>query len=342
MKKTLIVLAALAATGVYAQSSVTISGIIDAGLQYDDSITAGSRLSINRGAANRMTFSGVEDLGGGMAATFAMQMRFEPTTGTPELNGARPLFQGETRVGLRSNLGHIRLGRGLTAVQDPNYYYDPFGLAAFSHQGYVTSFYNSAETAQTALGRTTAVAGGESRVGNAVFYDSPVFGGGFDIRASYSIKDAAAAAAFRNDAYSIVASYKNGPTSAMLGYESNNAKTRYIQLAVSYETGFARWIGSYSSSRLDPSAAGFNTELSTWSVGFRAPIGATLLKAGYARTASTLAGSATGSQLAIGINYNLSKRSLIYTDIAREETLAATSAAQVSKTKFDLGITHSF
>ena len=121
MKKSLVALAALVATGAFAQSSVTLAGIMDVGTVYRSNTAPGaSKLSIGSGNNNRLIFTGVEDLGGGLAATFAAQLRFDPTSGGTEGGGARPLFQGESRVGLRGGFGSLRLGRGLTALQAPN------------------------------------------------------------------------------------------------------------------------------------------------------------------------------------------------------------------------------
>jgi hypothetical protein len=44
-------------------------------------------------------------------------MRYEPDTGVTESN-TRPLFQGQSRVGLQGDFGMVRLGRGLTPFQE--------------------------------------------------------------------------------------------------------------------------------------------------------------------------------------------------------------------------------
>lgn len=340
MKKTLVALAALAATGAFAQSTVTISGRMDAGFTYDSSAAAGAKLKIGRGNNNRINFDVTEDLGGGMAATVAVGMRFEPDLGTPEVAGARPLFQGETRVGLRGNFGHVRFGRGLTAVNVPNGGYDPFGATTVAAmQGYITSFYNSVETAAAAIGTSTALPGGEARVGNGFFYDSPTIGG-FGVGFSYSLAEAVSAA-FVNDAYSLAFTYNQGPVSAMLGYEVNNAKTKFTQIGASYDMGMAKIMGTWSTQVHDV-ATGSTGRITGYGIGVNMPMGAAILKAGYARASSDLAGSEAGNQFAVGVQYNLSKRTYLYTDIARENTLAATAAAQVNKTKYDLGIAHAF
>ena len=76
MKKTLISLAILAATGsAYAQSNVTIYGIMDAGFVGERGGKNGSVSKVSAGVANasRIGFKGTEDLGGGLSAVFQLE-----------------------------------------------------------------------------------------------------------------------------------------------------------------------------------------------------------------------------------------------------------------------------
>ncbi|SEG97868.1 porin, partial [Variovorax sp. NFACC29] len=85
MKKTLTAFAALAVCGLAsAQSSVTLFGVVDAGLTYQsttsrDTTTGASvkqsKTSLGNSAYNssRIGFRGTEDLGGGLAASFWLE-----------------------------------------------------------------------------------------------------------------------------------------------------------------------------------------------------------------------------------------------------------------------------
>jgi len=76
MKKTLIALAAVAATtGAFAQSSVTLSGVIDVGVEKRFSGDA-TRVTPNRNGTSNWTLSGTEDLGGGLKAVFQISTAF--------------------------------------------------------------------------------------------------------------------------------------------------------------------------------------------------------------------------------------------------------------------------
>jgi predicted porin len=116
MKKSLIALAALAAVGaVSAQSSVSISGRMDASLRYTAKVAPGAAnyTLTEDGGANAIRFAITEDLGGGLRAVADVGMRFGIADGLSQASGARPLFQGETRVGVVGGFGTIKLGRSL-------------------------------------------------------------------------------------------------------------------------------------------------------------------------------------------------------------------------------------
>jgi len=110
MKKSLIALAALAATASFAQSSVTISGALDAGVanvKLGNSTSATNMASGIHGAS-RLRFVGVEDLGGGMKANFWLEMQPDFSNGTTSSSG---LFNRGAWAGLSGSFGEIRLGR---------------------------------------------------------------------------------------------------------------------------------------------------------------------------------------------------------------------------------------
>ena len=84
MKKTLIALAAVAATGAsFAQSSVEIYGLLDArvnSIKTDNNGTL-TRLDNSGTASSKLGFRGTEDLGGGLKAKFVLEMGMNNDTG---------------------------------------------------------------------------------------------------------------------------------------------------------------------------------------------------------------------------------------------------------------------
>ncbi|MEN9619136.1 MAG: hypothetical protein RL406_1373, partial [Pseudomonadota bacterium] len=88
MKKTLVAIAALAATGAFAQSNVTLYGIAD--VSYGNKThTAGNGTILGKtsgiqegyNAGNRIGFKGTEDLGAGKAVGFVIEQGIDITSG---------------------------------------------------------------------------------------------------------------------------------------------------------------------------------------------------------------------------------------------------------------------
>ncbi len=111
MKKTLVALAALAAVGTsFAQSSVTISGILDASVTSftkGDGTNDGIAYTDSQIASSQVTISGSEDLGGGMRAIFLTQTDIQTNNGGLNQNG---LFRRGAYVGLTGGFGEVTLG----------------------------------------------------------------------------------------------------------------------------------------------------------------------------------------------------------------------------------------
>lgn len=310
-------------------SSVTISGLLDVGMVYNSTPT-GTLLKVDRGNNNRIIFSGLEDLGNGNAATFALQSRFEPANGGMEA-GVRPFWQGESRVGLRSNdYGWVRMGRGLTAVQDPNGRYEPFGVATVANtQDQLTAFYVAEEDLTKPANpsaRQTAIPGGEGRWTNAIFYDSPNMGG---VVGRVSVQPRTGSAV----PVSTSLTYDNGPVSLMAGFEQNNRKTRNIQVAGAYDFSGIKIMGSWATTNpVGP------LKINGYGMGVNVPVEAFVLRAGAAVARSNAAGTFASKKIGAGGMYNLSKRTYLYSDVARGNSMVSDYNVWAA----DLGISHKF
>ncbi len=116
MKKTLVALAAMVASGAFAQSTVTISGQLDAGLAISTSGANVQTTTLAGGqyGASRLRFVGVEDMGGGNKANFWLEMQPNLASGGTSGNG---LFNRSAWLGMSGGWGEMRLGRqGTTTV----------------------------------------------------------------------------------------------------------------------------------------------------------------------------------------------------------------------------------
>ena len=115
-------MAALAATSAFAQSTVTISGIVNYGMHNNvDKTTSYGGL---KGDRNNLTFGVVEDLGGGKNATATMQFRFLSSNGaagyansgnSPDAGLGATQFE-QVAIGFNSPVAAIRVGRFTNAL----------------------------------------------------------------------------------------------------------------------------------------------------------------------------------------------------------------------------------
>jgi predicted porin len=114
MKKYLAAVALCGTAGLaWGQSSVTLYGIVDTGVEYyNHAATGGSFVGMSPltgEVPSRFGLRGSEDLGGGYKAFFVLENGFAPNTGA--LNYGGRLFGRQANVGVSSNYGTLTLGR---------------------------------------------------------------------------------------------------------------------------------------------------------------------------------------------------------------------------------------
>ncbi len=121
----------LLASGAYAQSSVTVYGIVDTGVEYVNNANANKdgvvRLSSGAMNTSRIGFRGTEDLGGGLKAVFQLENGFKTDTG--EFDSAGLLFGRQANVGLEGSFGRIVAGRSYSTTYDFILPFDPMGYS---------------------------------------------------------------------------------------------------------------------------------------------------------------------------------------------------------------------
>lgn len=126
MKRKTIVAAAccLALGGAWAQSSVTVYGLLDTGVTYVNKVqgpagtSPGSVWSVHPGAmqASRLGYRGAEDLGGGNRALFALESGLSVPTGAFSQGGIP--FGRKSVVGLGGGWGTLLVGRQTDPLDD--------------------------------------------------------------------------------------------------------------------------------------------------------------------------------------------------------------------------------
>lgn len=118
MKRNAIALAALGLVSgmASAQSSVTLYGVVDVAVERVKGATSLTRVTSGQQQGSRWGLRGVEDLGGGLKATFLLESGFNADVGTLGQGGR--LFGRQGYVGLGGGWGTVRLGRQYTPMDD--------------------------------------------------------------------------------------------------------------------------------------------------------------------------------------------------------------------------------
>ncbi|HVE06104.1 MAG TPA: porin [Paraburkholderia sp.] len=208
MKKTLMVaaLTGVFATAAHAQSSVTLYGLIDAGITYTNNQHGHSNWQETSGSINgsRWGLRGAEDLGGGLKAIFTLENGFGINDGTLKQGGRE--FGRQAFVGLASDqYGAVTLGRQYDSMVD---YVAPLALTGTQYGG--TQFAHPLDNDNL---------NNSFRVNNAVKYQSANYAG-FKFGALYGFSNQAAGFA-NNRVYSAGASYS---------FSGFNVAAAYLQI----------------------------------------------------------------------------------------------------------------
>ena len=201
----LLVLTTCAGTALAQTSSLTMYGIMDAGVVREGGGANGAvtKVTSGVGSASRLGFRGVEDLGGGMAAIFTLESGIKIDTGEADVNGS--LFQRQSFGGLKTPYGSLTLGRQYTPYfQAVTQVGDPFKT------GYVGN-------AKSLL----ATSGNGTRASNTIYYLSPEKNGWFADLAYSAGEQAGDDAAGRQIGASL--GYSGGPLKARLAYNNRNS-----------------------------------------------------------------------------------------------------------------------
>ncbi|CAB3776796.1 Outer membrane porin protein [Paraburkholderia ultramafica] len=284
MNKKVLTAATLAvfATAAHAQSSVTLYGLIDAGIsyvnnsktstghdhlfKYDDGVAQGSRWGLR----------GTEDLGGGLKALFVLENGFNSGNGTLGQGGA--MFGRQAFVGLsQNNVGSLTFGRQYSFSTD--YLGSNYSTGGLTVAGNYAYHINDVDQLTS------------SRINNSVKFSSANFSG-LTFGAMYGFSNQAGAFAGAptvgtttgsSRAYSFGLNYANGP----FGIGAAYTDIHYPSLATpAFSTALAN---------VQPGGTAANVrDLRTFGVGGRYSIAAATLWALYTNTRfQSITGSST-------------------------------------------------
>jgi predicted porin len=350
MKKILTAVGILVATGgAFAQSSVTIFGVVDTAFSYGSGSQLNtSSISTGNNASSRFGFRGEEDLGGGLKAGFWLEGAFNSDTGaggTTNTNNSKAdvagLFGRRSTVSLIGNFGEVRLGRDLTANYLVQFASDPFGTIGTG-------------ASQLMVGRK----GGATsvRASNMVGYITPNTLGGFRGQAQYFFGENNVANTDRKtgNGYSLSGAYTAGPIYLAIGngvtkddVSSSTGEIKNLTATGAYTIGDAKISVGYAQEKVNMTTP---IKASGYIVSGIYRLGLNDLKASISTYGTDATNDPKTNKLAIGMVHNLSKRTALYGTLARVSNRGgadvalnkSVTGANQSSTGFDLGIRHSF
>ncbi len=331
MNKRILVAAVLGSIGVaaHAQSSVTLYGIVDAGVSYVNHAGANSKslVKYDDGVAqgSRWGLKGGEDLGGGLKAIFTLENGFNSGTGALGQNSrefGRQAFVGITKDGM----GSVTFGRQYSLSTDVLANYTTGGNTVVGNYGYHINDIDQVTS---------------SRIDNSVKFQSANFSG-VTFGALYGFSNQAGAFAGAPGAngsartYSFGLNYAAGPLSAGAAYTDirfpagqagvpttiSNAtvpttikELRTFGLGARYLMGPAAFWASWTNTRLVqlPGTGATNLVFDAYDVGGKYSF-TPALTAGVGYTYMHMADltNAHFNQADLSLDYALSKRTDVY------------------------------
>ena len=337
-----------------AQSNVTLFGIADAAVRHVNNEYLGSVNSLvsGSGSTSRIGFRGVEDLGGGTSASFHLEHGLILDDGTAA--SATKFWDRRSTVSLTNNtFGEVRLGRDFIPTYRSWSRYDPFAYIGVARSA---DFISS-----TPIGPIRSTFGTNNnttvRADNAVQYFLPKLGG-LEGEVMVGLGEGGDATAGQAKLLGVRLGYAAsafGVSAAMT--QSENSLTTLGK----FKDGAIG--GNVKIGAVDLSAAWRQMKYSTVKqtnllIGAEATFGPHVAKASWqkvdleGRVGATNVGANDATKIGLGYGYNLSKRSSIYSTVARISNDggarfsipggAAGLAAGGSSTGFEAGVLHRF
>jgi predicted porin len=319
----------------HAQNSVTLYGVIDAGLAYVHNANGNEKqagTSNGNLSGDRWGLKGQEDLGGGLSAIFQLENGFD--VGTGKLNQGGREFGRQAFIGLTTDkLGTFTIGRQYDPLVDmvQGITGDNYWASIVGTPGDVDNYDNSL------------------RVSNAVKYVSPNYAG-LQFEGLYGFSNGAGTTG-QGQTWSGAVAYNNGPLGLAVGYfytsspsssrttvaagsawnspssdslfdsPINNGYTSAHSVAIAraaaqYAIGPVTVGASYSNAQYTPDGFSAFVTKQKYNIGSAFAnyqvTPAFLVGLGYTYEKASGDASATYNQIGLGADYTLSKRTDLY------------------------------
>jgi predicted porin len=374
MKYALGAVALALAAPAFAQSTVTVYGIVDV----DGVYAKGAATQVREGSGglqgSRIGFKGSEDLGGGVRADFVLEGGLNIDTGGSAQGGA--LFGRQAFGALKTPVGTFSAGRQYSSVYTITSDFSAFSntsvgpttavLGGFAG-GYEPVQGGAATQAQPASG--SAANGGPARVNNSFRYASPTISG-FSASALYGAGEVTGQTS-QNRLWDGSVRYTAYGFDAMVSYIDDKAKGPSVDSSADVSTitvaalyGFDAFHveGGYMKvndkrSGTGPTGSGFDGQ-GFW-IGGDYRVGPSLFKLQFVQNKPEHVASSTTNVYGVGYQYDFSKRTALYTSLARFQNgdnagkgglgrynqavpAGLTAVGDNDVTEFAIGVRHAF
>lgn len=355
-------IAAAFASPAMAQTSVNVEGIADVyvgAMKNSGDTDRVTRMGSGGMSTSYLGFKGVEDLGGGLKASFTLGAFFQIDTGAQGRFNGDTLFARDANIALSGNFGALTLGRMISPATLPAFLFNPIG----------DSFTFSPLVLHKAVS-TTAWANsfaGDTGWSNAIRYTTPSFGG-LTANLYYQPGEASAAAGKKNVGGNVL--YFSGPLSLTAAYhnvEVNNPTDTVNGVSIvkpvtltggnvpfgtpapvapteqklwlvggAYDFGVAKLFATYDQSKHNIA----DLRDKTGTLGLSVPAGGAgkiLAAVAQTRRSSDLFSDRKRTTYTVGYDYNLSKRTDVYTYLMNDKV-----TTYENEQSFAVGVRHRF
>jgi predicted porin len=363
---------AVVGSSAYAQSSVTLYGIVDAGLLYQSTSAASfSPTAKDLGHVYRYKDGGIysslwgikgtEDIGGGYYVNFKLQGTFDSGTGKFGLSdtaGVAAQFNQVTTVGMSGPFGSVNVGRQIVPMA---YAMADTDVRSAQYFGSILTAWIGMNTAAGWPGTSTNGPIGALYDSNAIVYQSPVFGG---VSGALEYAPGGVAGQFQGGTReSAVLKYSNyglklsavyynghdtnpGPTTVPTGLDNN----RFWYLGALYTIKGFSVSASYSNGKNPAHSNLVDLDLYSFGLGYRfAPDFQVTSGIYYLHDRNNSANKST--EFAVGAEYSLSKTTLVYAQAGHVNnkgnatttiSYGSPVAPGMATTAVNIGVRHSF
>jgi predicted porin len=261
-------------------------------------------------------FKGSEDLGNGLKAEYVLESGFNVNNGGLEQDNT--LFSRNAYVGLSGAFGTVKIGKISSFSRDIVKQYDAFGGELWGAAGAYEQFSKSADFQRSTIAYTKQI-------------------GALSFGMSHQVAGVPDGGLTDGSVTAFSAGYQQGAIGVGIVYTQDKSSllgtSKSTQIGGSIDTRIGKAYALYENGK-DPV---FTTDVKdAYSIGFKAPVsgaGALLVSTGEKKQAD----GTKHSLFAVGGEYNLSKRTSLYTSFSKDDVKDA-GDLQV----FTAGVAHKF